>query len=57
MERIAEVDEMLLLGEEIDGTNQVILPNSLIGDVMEEADQGTGTVLEGFMKVLECLLH
>ena len=40
LERIAEVDKMLVLREEIDGTNRVIVPTSLIGEVIEEAYQG-----------------
>ena len=36
-ERIAEEGEMLVLQEERDGTNRVILPNSLIREVIEES--------------------
>ena len=57
LDRIAEVDEMLVLREEVDGTNRVIVPTSLIGEVIEEAHQGPGTAHEGVKKVLELLVH
>ena len=37
LDRIAEVDEMLVLREEIDGTNRVIVPTSLICELIDEA--------------------
>ena len=56
-ERIAEEEEMLVLREEIDGTNRVIVTTSLIGEVIEEAHQGTRTAHQGVKKVLESLEH
>ena len=57
LERIAEVDEMLVWREEIDGTNRIIVPTSLIGEVIEEADQGPGTAHEGVNKVLNRVVN
>ena len=57
LDRIADVDEMLVLREEIDGTNRVIVPTSLIGEVIDEAHQWLGTAHEGVKKVLERLVH
>ena len=48
---------MLVLREEVDGTNRVIVPTSLIGELIEEAHQGPGTAHEGVKKVLESLVH
>ena len=48
---------MLVLGEQTAGTNRVIVPPSLIGEVIEEAHQRPGTALEGVNKVLERLEH
>ena len=57
LERIAEVDEMLELREEVDGTIRVIVSTSLIGDVIEEAHQGPVTAHEGSTKVWERLMQ
>ena len=57
LQRIAKVDEMLLLREEIERTNRVIVPTSLIGEEIEEAYQGPGIGHEGVKKVLERLVH
>ena len=51
--RLAEVDEILVLPEEFDGTKRVIVPTSLIGEVVEEAHQGPGTADEGVTKLME----
>ena len=48
-ERLAEVDEMLVLREEV-GTNRMIVPTSLIGKVIEVANEGPGTAKEGVKK-------
>ena len=48
---------MLVLREEIDGTNRVIVPTSLIREVIDEAHQGPGTAHEDVNKVLERLVH
>ena len=48
---------MLVLREEVDGTKRVIVPTSLIGEVMEEGHQGPGTAHVGVKKVLERLMH
>ena len=37
LERLAEVDERLVLREENNGTKRRIVPTSLIGEVIEEA--------------------
>ena len=42
-ERIAEVDQMLLLREEVDTTNRFIVTTSLIGEDIEEGQQWPGT--------------
>ena len=39
-ERIAEVDEMLVLLAKFDGTNRVLVYTSLIEEVVDEAHQG-----------------
>ena len=57
LDRIAKVDDMLVLREESEGTNRVIVPTSLIGEAIEEAHQGPGTAHEGVKKVLERLVH
>ena len=57
LERIAEVEEMLVLREAVEGTIRVIIPASIIGEVIHEALQGPGTAQEGARKVLERLLH
>ena len=36
LDRIAKVDDMLVLREEIDGTNRVIVRTSLIGEAISE---------------------
>ena len=43
LDRIAKGHEMLLLREELDGTNRVTVPTSLIGEVIEQAHQGPDT--------------
>ena len=53
---IAEVDEMLVHREVVDGTNRVNVHTSNIGEVIEEAHQGPGTAHEGAKKVLERLV-
>ena len=55
--RIANVDEMLVLREEFDGTNRVIVPSSLFREVIREAHQGPGTEHEGAKKLLVRLVH
>ena len=57
LDRIAKVDDMLVLREESDGTNRVIVPTSLIGEEIEEAHQGPGTAHEGVKKVFERHVH
>ena len=57
LDRIAKVDEMLVIREEIDGTNRVIVPTSLIGQVIEEAHQWPGTAHESVKKVLQRLVN
>ena len=52
LERIAEEDEMLVLREEVDWSNRVIVPTSLIGALIEEAHQRPGTADAGVLKVL-----
>ena len=56
LERIAEVQEMLVLREEVEEPNRVIGPTSHIGPVLEEAHQGPGTAQEGAKKVLKRLV-
>ena len=53
VESIVMVDEMLVLREEVDGAKRVIVPTSLIGEVIEEAHQGPGTADEGVTKLME----
>ena len=57
LDGIAKLDDMLVLREEIDGTNRVIVPTSLIGEVIEEAHQGFGTAHDGVKNMLERLVH
>ena len=54
---IADVDEMLVLREDVDGTNRVIVPTSLIVEVIDEAHQGPGAAHEGVRKVPERLVY
>ena len=48
---------MLLLLEEIVGTNRVIFPTSLIGKVIEEEPQRPETAQAGAKKVMDRLVH
>ena len=57
VERIAEVDEMLLLREEIDGKIPITVPSSVIGQLIEEAHPALGTTEEGTKNVYEHLVH
>ena len=57
LDRILKVDDILLLREEIDGTKRVIVPISLLGELIEEGHQGPDTAHEGVKKVLERLVH
>ena len=57
LDRIAEVDEMLVKREEMDGSNRVIVSTRLNGEVIEEAHQGPGSTHEGVMKVFHRLMH
>ena len=57
LDRIAEVDQMLVLPEEVDGTKRVIVPTSLIGEVIDDANQRPGTAHGCVKKVLERLVH
>ena len=52
-----EVDHMLVLREQIDGTNGVIVRTSLIGDLIEETHQGPGTGHEAVKKFTKNLVH
>ena len=57
LERIAELDKMHELRDQVDGTNRVIVPSSLIEEVIEEAHQRPGTAQECSKKVLQHLVH
>ena len=57
LERIASGDEMVVLKEELGWINRVIVPTSLIGEVIEVAQQGPGTAQEYAKKILELLAH
>ena len=57
LDRIAKVDDMLVLREESDGTNRVIVPTTVIGEVIEVGHQGPGTAHAGVKQVLERLVH
>ena len=51
LDRIAEINIMLVLRTEINGSNLVIVPTSLIGEAIEEAHQGPGTAHGGVKNV------
>ena len=57
LHRIAKLDEMLVLREDIHGTNRLFVPTSIIGEVIAEAQQRRGTAHEVLKKVLERLVH
>ena len=57
LECIAEVDEMLVRREDVEETNRVIVPTSLIGEVIEEAHQGPESAHESVKKVVQRLVH
>ena len=56
LESIAKVDEILVF-REVDRTNRLIGPASILGNVIDEAHQGPGKVQEDGKKALQHLLH
>ena len=56
-DRIAEIDEMLVLREDVEGINRVIVPTSVFGEEIEDAHHAPGRAVECANKLLERILH